>query len=64
MKVQYLFCIMHGEEYIELYNFITHSILYSGMLKDLPYKFYESCVYNISSDCIDDNSMIFITVKS
>lgn len=63
MKAQYLFCIMHANERIELYNFITHNILYRGMLKDLPYKFYESYVYNISSDCIDDNSMIFITVR-
>lgn len=63
MKAQYLFCIMHQDEHIELYNFITHSILYRGMLKDLPYKFYESYVYNICSDCIDGNSMIFITVR-
>lgn len=62
MKLHYLLCLMQQDEYIKLYNFITHSILYSGMLKDLPYKYYESYVVNISSDC-NDNIMIFITER-
>ena len=63
MTVQDLYTLIHGEEYIELYNFVKHSILYSGVFKDLPLKFYDLHVYGISSDCIDKDSMIFITVK-
>lgn len=63
MTVQDLYTVIHGEEQIELYNFVNHSILYSGDFKDLPLKFYDLHVYNISSDTIDYNSMIFITVK-
>lgn len=63
MTVQDLYALMHGEEQVELYNFVNHSILYSGEFKDLPFKFYDLHVYNISSDCNDYYSMIFITVK-
>lgn len=50
MTVQKLYTIVPNEEHIELYNFVNHSILYSGEFKDLPLKFY-------------DDSMIFISVK-
>lgn len=30
MSVQDLYTLIHGEEHIELYNFVNHSILYSG----------------------------------
>lgn len=63
MTVQFLYTIVLGEENIELYDFATHSILYSGEFKDLPLKFYDLHVYSLSSDCIDNDSMIFITVK-
>lgn len=64
MTVQDLYTIMVGEEHIELYDFVNHSILYSGDFKELPLKFYDLHVYSLSSDFIDDdNSMIFITVK-
>ena len=63
MSVQELYTIIPGEENIELYNFVNHSILYSGKFKDLPLKFYDLHVYNLTSDCIDNDSMIFIIVK-
>ncbi len=63
MTVQELYTIIDGEEHIELYDFVNHSILYSDDFKDLPLKFYDLHVYSISSDCIDNDSMIFITVK-
>lgn len=63
MSVQELYTIIPGEENIELYNFVNHSILYSGEFKGLPLKFYDLHVYNLTSDCIDNDSMIFITVK-
>lgn len=63
MIVQDLYTIIPAEEHIELYNFVNHSILYSGYFKDLPLKFYDLHVYSISSDCIDNDSFIFITVK-
>lgn len=63
MTVQDLYTLIHVEEQVELYNFVNHSILYSGDFKDLPLKFYDLHVYGLSSDCIDNDSMIFITVK-
>lgn len=63
MTVQFLYTIVSGEERIELYNFVNHSILYSGDFKDLPLKFYDLHVYNLSCDCIDNDSFIFICVK-
>ena len=63
MTVQFLYTIISGDERIELYDFFNHSILYSGEFKDLPLKFYDLHVYILSSDCIDNDSMIFITVK-
>ncbi len=63
MTVQFLYTIVSGEERIELYNFANHSILYSGDFKDLPLKFYDLHVYSLSSDCIDNDSIIFICVK-
>lgn len=63
MTVQFLYTIISGDEHIELYNFINHSILYNGDFKDLPLKFYDLHVYSLSSDCIDNDSMIFIAVK-
>lgn len=63
MSVQDLYTLIHGEEPIELYNFVNHSILYSGDFKDLPLKFYVLHVYGISSDCVDNESIIFMTVK-
>lgn len=63
MTVQELHTIILGEENIELYNFVNHCILYSGEFKDLPLKFYDLHVYNLTSDCIYDDSMIFISVK-
>lgn len=63
MTVQDLYTLISGEEYVELYNFVNHSILYCGDFKDVPLKFYDLHVYGLSSDCIDDDSMIFITVK-
>ena len=64
MSVQELYTIIPGEENIELYNFVNHSILYSGKFKDLPLKFYDLHVYSLTSDCIDDDdSMIFMIVK-
>lgn len=56
MTVQKLYTIVSNEEHIELYNFVNHSILYSGKFKDLH-------VYSLTSDCIYDDSMIFIIVK-
>jgi hypothetical protein len=63
MSVQELYTIITGEENIELYNFVNHSILYSGEFKDLPLKFYDLHVYSLTTDCIDNASMIFISVK-
>lgn len=63
MSVQELYTIIPAEENIELYNFVTHSILYSGEFKDLPLKFYDLHVYSLTSDCIDNVSMIFISVR-
>ena len=63
MTVQKLYTIVPNEEHIELYNFVNHSILYSGMFKDLPLKLYDLHVYSLTSDCIDNDSMIFISVK-
>ena len=63
MTVQDLYTLIHGEERVELYNFVNHSILYNGDFKDVPLKFYDFHVYSLSSDCIDNDSMIFITVK-
>ena len=63
MTVQFLYTIVSGDERIELYDFVNHSILYFGDFKDLPLKFYDLCVYSVTSDCIDNDSMIFITVK-
>lgn len=63
MTVQDLYTLISGEEHVELYNFVNHSILYSGDFKDLPLKFYDLHVYRLTSDCIYDDSMIFITVK-
>lgn len=63
MTVQKLHTIVSNEEHIELYNFVNHSILYSGKFKDLPLKFYDLHVYSLTSDCIYDDSMIFIIVK-
>jgi len=63
MTVQDLYTLIHGEERVELYKFSNHSILYSGDFKDVPLKFYDLHVYGLSSDCNDNVSMIFITVK-
>lgn len=63
MTVQKLYTIIPGDEHIELYDFVKHSILYSGKFKDLPLKFYDLHVYSLSCDCIDNDSMIFISVK-
>lgn len=63
MTVQDLYTLIHGEEPVELYNFVNHSILYSDDFKDLPLKFYDLHVYSLSSDCIDNVSIIFISVK-
>ena len=63
MTVQKLYTIVSGDEHMELYNFINHSILYSGDFKDLPLKFYDLHVYSLSPDYIDNDSIIFISVK-
>lgn len=63
MTVQELYTIIPGEENIELYNFVNHSIIYSGEFKDLPLKFHDLHVYSLTSDCIYDDSMLFISVK-
>ena len=63
MTVQFLYTIVPSDELIELYDFVNHSILYTGEFKDLPLKFYDLHVYSLSSDCIDNDSIIFITVK-
>lgn len=63
MSVQDLYTIISGEEHIELYNFVNHSILYSGKFKELPLKFYDLNVYRLTSDCIYNDSLIFISVK-
>jgi hypothetical protein len=60
MKLQDLFSIIHGVEYIQLYNFRTYTILYNGILKDIPYKYYESHVYNIT---LNDNILV-ITIRA
>lgn len=63
MTVQGLYTIIPSEERIELYDFVNHRILYSGDFKDLPLKFYDLHVYNLTSDCMGDDSMICISVK-
>ena len=63
MTVQDLYALIHGDERVELYNFANHSILYGGDFKDVPLKFYDLHVYGLSSDCFENDSMIFITVK-
>lgn len=58
MSDQELYIIIPNEENIELYDFVNHSILYSSEFKDLPLNYYDLHVYNLTSDCIYNDSMI------